>query len=93
VYVFGIATRNGSAFETMYKSTDAAAHFGALQLVVPAVEPGVFDPALGRPVMDGIAGARADLADGPSVDIANGAPTGTGATDQIVPIRGDGTIR
>ena len=90
VYVFGIANRNGAEFETMYKSTDGGAHFGQLQIVAPAVSPGVFDAALGRPVMDGIAGARVDLAAGPSVDIANGAPTGAGATDQIVLSWADG---
>jgi hypothetical protein len=90
VYVFGIANRNGAEFETMYKSADGGAHFGRLQLVAAAVSPGVFDAALGRPVMDGIAGARVDLAAGPSVDIANGAPTGTDATDQIVLTWADG---
>jgi hypothetical protein len=90
VYVFGIANRNGAEFETMYKSTDGGAHFGQLQVVAPAVSPGVLDAALGRPVMDGIAGARVDLAAGPSVDIANGAPTGADATDQIVLSWADG---
>jgi hypothetical protein len=90
VYVFGIAARGGSEFEAMYKSTDGGAHFGRIQLVAPAVSPGVFDPALGRPVMDGIAGARVDLAAGPSVDIANGAPSGADATDRIVLSWADG---
>jgi len=82
-YVFGIANRGGQSFEAMYKSTDGGAHWVGPTLITPVVRPGVFDPVQGRPVMDGIAGARVDLAAAPSVDIANGKPTGTGGTDEI----------
>ena len=48
------------------------------------------DPVIFRCVMDGIAGARSDLAAAPSVDIANGAPTGVDATNLIVNTWADG---
>jgi hypothetical protein len=43
-----------------------------------------FDGAGFRCVMDGVAGARDDLSSAPSIDIANGAPTGAGATNELV---------
>ena len=90
MYVFGVGTRGGTSYEMMYKSTDGGAHFTGPALLATAVEPGVTDPVTGRPVMDGIAGARNDLAIAPSVDIANGAPTGADATNQIVLSWADG---
>ena len=90
VYVFGVGRRGGTSFEMMYKSTDGGAHFTGPALLSTAVDPGVVDPVIGRPVMDGVAGARNDLAFGPSVDIANGAPTGADATNRIVLTWADG---
>jgi hypothetical protein len=43
-----------------------------------------FDGTSFRCVQDGIAGARNDLAGSPNVSIANGAPSGEDATDEIV---------
>jgi hypothetical protein len=49
-----------------------------------------FDGTGNRCVEDGLAVARNDLSASPSVSIANGAPTGTGATNQIVNAWADG---
>jgi hypothetical protein len=87
-YVFGVGTVSASghnAFELMVKSTDGGRTWSRPQPVAgPVTQPGVLDPVQGRPVIDGVAGARSDLAAAPSVDIANGAPTGVDATNRIV---------
>jgi hypothetical protein len=49
-----------------------------------------FDGTTLRCVEDGLAGARNDLSSSPSVSIANGAPTGAGATNEIVNSWADG---
>ena len=90
LYVFGVGSRGGTSYEMMYKSTDGGKTFTGPALLAAAVDPGVIDPVTGRPVMDGIAGARNDLAFAPSADIANGAPTGADATNQIVLTWADG---
>src|SRR3954452_2625545 len=90
VYVFGIGSRRGQELQMMYRSTDGGAHWAGPTAVASVVPPGVLDPVLGRLVMDGVAGARVDLAAAPSVDIANGAPTGAGATNQIFMTWADG---
>jgi hypothetical protein len=87
-YIFGVGTAQNAghqAFELLSRSTDGGATWSAPRPVVgPVTQPGVLDPVQGRPVIDGIAGARSDLAPMPSVDIANGAPVGTDATDRMV---------
>jgi hypothetical protein len=87
-YVFGIGSvqsAGGQSFELMSVSHNGGATWSAQTPVVgPVHQPGIFDNVQGSPTIDGIAGARSDLAPAPSVDIANGAPTGTGATNHMV---------
>src|SRR4051812_9945975 len=95
-YVFGVGTvpsAGNQAFELMSVSTNGGANWSRPAPVAgPVTQPGVLDPVQGRPVIDGVAGARSDLAPAPSVDIANGAPTGAGATDRIVMTYVSGTL-
>jgi hypothetical protein len=87
-YVFGVGTVPSAGnlpFELMSVSRNGGADWSRPTPVAgPVTQPGALDPVQGRPVIDGVAGARSDLAPAPSVDIANGAPTGAGATDRIV---------
>ncbi len=79
-------------FHVMFKSFDGGKHWTSQQIIRQITDPCYFaDPVYGRCVMDGYAGARTDLAAAPSVDIANGAPTGAGATNEIVDAWADGT--
>ena len=84
-YLYGVGRQGSDAFEIQSISNDGGTSWSKPQPVVgPVTQPGIVDPVLGRPTIDGIAGARSDLAPAPSVDIANGAPTGVGATNRIV---------
>src|SRR5215813_2475734 len=87
-YVFGVGTvqsAGGQPFELMSVSHNGGGTWSAQTPVAgPVHQPGIFDPVQGRPEIDGVAGARSDLAPAPSVDIANGAPTGAGATNHMV---------
>ena len=69
----------------MVRSLDGGAKWSQPRQVAAAFDTcSVVEPSIGRCVMDGVAGARDDLSASPSVDIANGAPTGADATDRIV---------
>lgn len=87
-YVFGVGTVSSaghSSFELMSRSADGGGTWTVpVPVSGPVTQPGMIDPVIGRPVIDGIAGARSDLAPAPGVDIANGAPTGADATDRMV---------
>jgi len=95
VYVFftHFAGSGLKGAHTLIQSFDGGRTWRQPRDIVPMTDPCFFvDPVSGRCVEDGIAGARIDLAAMPSVDIANGAPTGADATDEIIDAWTDGSL-
>lgn len=77
----------------LVKSFDGGATWTKPMALYKVVDPCFalnFDGTGPRCVEDGLAGARNDLSASPSVSIANGAPTGVGATNEIVNAWADG---
>jgi len=75
-----IQTRQSVFF--LSRSFDGGSNFEKPRAIANIADVGVFDPVSGRIVFDGFAGTRTDSF--PSLDIANGAPTGSDATDTLV---------
>jgi len=85
LYVFwdGIDPNTRTQAIFMTRSSDGGIHFLRPARVVTHIDStGLLDPESGDFTFDGVAGAR----DGsfPTVDVANGAPTGADASDEIV---------
>jgi hypothetical protein len=92
VYIFWLGFSKTTDTQGIYmaSSTNGGVSYSAPSRLFTTQAVGLFDPVIGRNTEDGIAGARDDLANGPNVDIANGAPNGTDATNQIVMTWTDG---
>jgi hypothetical protein len=85
-FQFGFSATTAAAGQIqMIQSSDGGRTWGRPRQIFTAFDTcNFFEVSIGRCVEDGVGGARSDLSPAPSVDIANGAPTGGDATDRIV---------
>ena len=81
VYVFWEGAIHGHPVEIMDRSFDGGVSFERPRAIQSVTDVGVFDPVQQDISFDGVTGARTNSF--PSVDIANGAPTGADATNVI----------
>jgi hypothetical protein len=82
VYVVWEGTAGGRSVMYLTRSFDGGSNFEKPRPVAVVTDVGVPDPVSGRIVFDGYAGTRTDSF--PSLGIANGAPTGSGASNTLV---------
>jgi hypothetical protein len=85
-FQFGFSATGSAPGEIqLIQSFDGGRHWARPRTVATAFDTcNYFEPSIGRCVEDGVGGARSDLSPAPSVDIANGAPSGAGASNRIV---------
>lgn len=82
VYVVWEGAAGGESVFYLARSFDGGANFEKPRPIATVVDVGVPDPVSGRIVFDGFAGTRTDSF--PSLSVANGAPTGAGASNTLV---------
>jgi hypothetical protein len=82
VYVVWEGTAAGQSVFYLARSVDGGSNFERPRPIANVVDVGLPDPVSGRIVFDGLAGTRTDSF--PSLGVANGAPTGAGATNTLV---------
>jgi hypothetical protein len=98
VYLFAVRYTDADFLElprraehVLFKSFDGGEHWSKARRLFSVTDTCLFvDPLSGRCVIDGYSGTRVAAAVAPAVDIANGAPTGAGATDLILDAWTDG---
>jgi hypothetical protein len=90
VYVVWEGSAERRSVMYLARSVDGGNNFEKPIAIAQVTDVGVQDPVSGRIVFDGYAGTRTDSF--PSLSIANGAPTGSGAPDTLVLTWPDGVL-